>query len=118
MATSLAVANSSTFSMDWTVSPRQALPLLRKRSRLTLVSSSGTSSEIFHLLINALPDPAYTLAAPIALTLERSGSSVIASFEAANVHMSGDTIQQAIDGALSHMLDLFEMLDANKADLS
>ena len=88
-------------------------------SRRTLVSKQNNMRprKAFHLMVTSLPDSGYKLSAPLSIVIEQTSNTAIASFEAANIHMSGDTVREALDNLLSLMLDLFETFSSDETNL-
>src|SRR5260221_4772674 len=58
----------------------------------------------------------YRALKPIPLTIEHHPSGYIASFEAANIHTSGETLIQAAQNLKSLILDIFDSLTAERLD--
>lgn len=61
-------------------------------------------------------EPGYRALEPILLTIEHHPDGYTASFEAANIHTSGETLIQAAQNLKSLILDIFDSLTAERLD--
>ncbi len=89
----------------------------RQQIYSSLFAGEHSSPLIQPFLINRLPDSSYKLTAPVVISVEHAQQGFIASFDAANVHMSGDTPREAIENVLCLMIDLFDTFSANEEAL-
>jgi hypothetical protein len=111
---SSALANSYTIAVTSAFGVKSSL-----RHPYSMFVSGGHDPApiVRNFLINSLPDPSYKLTVPVVISVEEMKDGTIASFDAANIHMSGDTTNEAIENVLSLMLDIFEAYSANEAAL-
>jgi len=59
----------------------------------------------------------YDVIRPIPVTLQREGDTFVAGFFEANIHAGGDTEQEAFDNLTSLLLDVYESLESETAEL-
>lgn len=59
----------------------------------------------------------YSAIAPIPVRLESAGHGFLASFNAANIHTSGETLLEAARNLRSLILDIFDSLEREKDEL-
>ena len=60
--------------------------------------------------VKSLPGEPYTVLQPIRIKIERMGENdFLASFEEANLAMSGETKEEALQNIIAEILDTFEM---------
>lgn len=75
-------------------------------------------SDISWTSINSLPGEPYTLLQPIPVKIERiEDNDSLASFEEANIAMSGETEQEAFQNLVAAVLDSFEDFSGEEASL-
>lgn len=96
---------------DWTGQTAQVLNLLRE------LSNAQQKAPAMTLHINSLQPEPYKLLQPIPVLVQARDEEWVASFYDANLHASGDTEQEAFDNLRSLILDVFESLTEEKAEL-
>ena len=72
---------------------------------------------MFAVPINTFAPEPYELCQPLLFVLQREGDGFIASFFDANIHASGDTQEEAFRNLKSVLLDIFDSLSAEPANL-
>jgi len=86
----------------------RATPTLKKLSLTTLLPLDIVITEL---------ESGYSALAPIPIRIERVGDDYLASFNAANIHTSGETLLEAVRGIKSLILDVFDSLIAEQSAL-
>src|SRR5262245_14846738 len=69
-------------------------------------------------IVTTLPDAGYRLLKPLTILLEQKDDSVMASFDPANIHMSGDSIKEALNSLLYLIIDIFDAYGEDEQNLS
>lgn len=99
---------------DWTGQTGEVLKLLKELSSAIGGQQKGPAMT---LQINSLQPEPFKLLQPIPVLIQPQGPEWVASFYDANLHASGETEQEAFDNLRSVILDVFESLGQDKAEL-
>ena len=69
-------------------------------------------------LISSIPSEPYILLRSISVKIKRiEDNDFLASFEEANISMSGETEQEALQNLIAHILDVFEIFSEEESSL-
>ncbi|MEK6300293.1 MAG: hypothetical protein AABO41_06195 [Acidobacteriota bacterium] len=90
-----------------------------RATEILVLSSSAAvpqSSEFLSFTLGDFPNSAYQVLRLIPVVVEMDEGCIVASFNEANIHASGDTINQAVANLRSYIGDVFDEFSELGAD--